>query len=217
MSLDTVAEDVKEEAREDAEEIRTEGERRAEEIVDAAEADAEEIIDDREAEIDDRIARERERTLSSAKLEAKQQRLEARRDALEDVRGDAEDAIADIGGETRADLTRALLDDAATEFEGRSVRVYGRAEDATLLEEVLADYEGFEYAGEYDCLGGIVAESDSSRVRVNNTFDSILEELWDDELREVSTRLFENGEGRGESASESGDVAGVDTGTTGGS
>ena len=207
MSLDTVAEDVKEEAREDAEEIRSEGDRRAEEILEAAEADAEEIRSDREAEIDDRIARERERTVSSAKLEAKQKRLETRRDVLEDLRADVEDAIASIDGETRRDLTRALLDDAATEFEGRSVRVYGRAEDEALLEEVLTDYESFEHAGEYDCLGGIVAESDSSRVRVNNTFDSILAELWDDELREVSTRLFEDSR----SGSRSSDI--TDTGT----
>jgi len=38
---------------------------------------------------------------------------------------------------------------------------------------------------------GVVAESDTSRVRVNNTFDSILESVWDDELKNISERLFD--------------------------
>jgi len=36
-----------------------------------------------------------------------------------------------------------------------------------------------------------VVESDASRVRVNNTFDSVLETVWEDQLKDVSTRLFE--------------------------
>ncbi|OYR79833.1 V-type ATP synthase subunit E, partial [Halorubrum distributum] len=39
--------------------------------------------------------------------------------------------------------------------------------------------------------GGVVAESDTSRVRVNNTFDSVLESVWDDELKNISERLFD--------------------------
>jgi V/A-type H+-transporting ATPase subunit E len=206
MSLDTVAEDVKEEAREDAESIRSDGERRAEEIVAEAEDDAEEIVADREEEVERQVAQERERTLSSAKLEAKQKRLEARRDVLEDVREAAAEEIAAIDGDTRSDLTETLLADVAAEFgERANVRIYGRADDESLFEEVLADYDNYEYAGEYNCLGGVVAESETSRVRVNNTFDSVFADVWDDELKQVSDRLFENGEG---------DIdAGVDAGT----
>ena len=192
MSLDTVVEDIREEARARAEEIRAEGEQRAERIVADAEADAEEIRAEAEREVERQIEQEREQTLSSAKLEAKQARLEARREVLGRVREETEAAVADIDGETREELTRALLDAAATEFEGiDSVRVYGRAEDEALLESILEEYEGFEFAGEYDCLGGVVVESDASRVRVNNTFDSVLEEVWEENLREISDRLFE--------------------------
>jgi V/A-type H+-transporting ATPase subunit E len=192
MSLDTVVEDIRDEARARAEEIRNEGEQRAESIVADAEADAEEIRAEAEREVERRIEQEREQTLSSAKLEAKQARLEARREVLQEVHDEAEAAIGSLGGETREELTRALLDAAATEFEGAdSVRVYGRAADEALLESILEEYEGFELAGEYDCLGGVVVESDASRVRVNNTFDSVLEEVWEENLREISDRLFE--------------------------
>ena len=192
MSLDTVVEDIRDDAHARAEELREEGEARAEEIVSEAEADAEELVAEAEREAEQEIKQEREQRLSSAKLEAKQARLEARREALQDVREGVKEAVAGIDGEEREELTRALLDAAATEFENAdSVQVYGRADDADLLESVLADYDGFELAGKTACLGGVVVEAEGSRVRVNNTFDSVLDEVWEENLREISDELFE--------------------------
>jgi V/A-type H+-transporting ATPase subunit E len=192
MSLETVVEDIRDEARERAKEIRADAESRADEIVAEAEADADEIVAEAEADVEAEIAQEREQKLSSAKLEAKQMRLEARRDALQSVRSTVEDRIAAIDGDEREELTRELLDAASTEFgDGDDVRVYGRADDEALLSDILDDYDGYEYAGEYDCLGGVVVESDASRVRVNNTFDSVLEDVWEDNLKAISARLFD--------------------------
>jgi len=192
MSLDTVAEDIREQARARADEIREEAETEADEIVSEAEAEAEEIREEILSDAERQIEQEREQRISSAKLEAKQERLEARRDVLQSVRDDVESAIAEMDGEEREELTRALLDAAAKEIEdGASVDVYGRADDKELLESLLADYDGFEYAGEFECLGGVVVESNESRVRIKNTFDSILEEVWEDNLREISDMLFE--------------------------
>lgn len=192
MSLETVVEDIRDEARARAEEIREDGEQRAEEIIAEAEQDAEELLSARETQVEQQIDQEREQSLSSANLEAKQQRLEARRDVLETVRERLEEEIASLEGEQRESLTRSLVDAAATEFEDEeSVQVFGRADDEELLTDVLADYEGWSFAGTRDCLGGVVVQSETSRVRVNNTFDSVLEQVWDDELKEISKRLFE--------------------------
>jgi V/A-type H+-transporting ATPase subunit E len=191
MSLDTVVEDIRDEARARAEEIRQDAESEADDVIAEAEADAEDIREQREREVERTIEQEREQKLSSAKLEAKQERLEARRDALEDVRDTVEDEIAGLEGDDREELTRALLDAASTEFEDDDdVSVYGRSEDEDLLTDLVADYDGFAYAGEYDGLGGVVVESESSRIRVNNTFDSVLDDVWQDNLREISDRLF---------------------------
>lgn len=192
MSLETVVEDIRDEARARAEDLRAEGERRAEEIIAEAEQDAEELLEARESQVDQQIDQQREQALSSAKLEAKQQRLEARRDALETVHDQLESEIVAIDGERRVELTRSLVEAAATEFENDdTVQVFGRADDEVLLRDLLAEYDGWSYAGEYDCLGGVVVESDASRVRVNNTFDSVLGQVWDDELKQISERLFE--------------------------
>ncbi|RRJ30770.1 V-type ATP synthase subunit E [Halocatena pleomorpha] len=193
MSLDTVVKDIREEARARADDIRDEAEEEAQSIIAEAESEAEEIVEQREREVERTIEQEREQRLSSAKLEAKQERLEARRNILESVRGSIESELAALEA-NREELTRKLLADAAEEFDSdAAVDVYGRADDAELIESILEDeaYDGFTDAGEYDCLGGVVVESDSSRVRVNNTFDSVFEDVWDDNLREVSERLFE--------------------------
>ena len=191
MSLDTVVEDVRDEARARAEEIREAAESEADEIVAEAEADAERIREERLAEVDRQIDQEREQTLSSAKLEAKQERLGARRDVLEDVYDDVEAAIEGLDDDRRRELTETLLDATLAEFDDdEEVAVYTRAEDVDLVEELVEDRNA-AVDGEIDCLGGVVAESDTSRVRVNNTFDSILESVWDDELKNISERLFD--------------------------
>ncbi|WP_138007688.1 V-type ATP synthase subunit E [Halalkalirubrum salinum] len=192
MSLETVVTDIKTEAEARAEEIREAAESEAESIVEAAESDAEELLEEREAAVERQIAQEREQTLSSAKLEAKQARLEARRNVLEEVRETVESRLMSLDSDDREELTRELLDEAAEEFEDvNSVSVYCRADDTELLEEILADYDGFSIAGTRECLGGVVVESDESRVRVNNTFDSVLEDVWDDNLKTLSDILFD--------------------------
>jgi len=192
MSLETVVEDIRDEARARAEKIQADGEERADGIIAEAEADAAEIREEREAEVEREIAQEREQRLSSAKLEAKQARLGARRDVLEDVHDDVEAAIADLEGDRREELTRELLAAAAEEFGDNELRIYGRAEDQSLIEDILTEYDDATFAGERECLGGVVVESEASRVRVNNTFDSVLESVWEENLKAISDRLFDD-------------------------
>lgn len=189
MSLETVVEDIREDARAEAEAIVEAAEDRADDIVAAAEAEADDIIEEAERAVERRIERERDQRVSSANLEAKQARLETRRDLLESIREAVESRIASLEGDRRESLTRQLLEDAAAEFE--TAEVYGREGDAALIESLLADRDGFEYAGAVDCLGGVVLESEASRLRVNNTFDSILDDVWEAELKTISERLFD--------------------------
>jgi V/A-type H+-transporting ATPase subunit E len=190
MSLETVAEDIREQARARAEEIREQAESEADEIIAEAEADADQIREQRLDEVERTIEQERDQRRSSAKLEAKQARLEARREVLQSVREEVESEIAAIEGEQREELTRALLEAAMTEFEGEA-EVYGRPDDRELLDGLVEEYDDLSYGGEYDCLGGVVVESEQSRVRVKNTFDSILADVWEENLREISTKLFD--------------------------
>ncbi|PSQ40355.1 V-type ATP synthase subunit E [Halobacteriales archaeon SW_12_71_31] len=192
MSLDTVVEEIREEAHEEATEIREAARQRADEIVAAAEKEADETVATAETEAESEVEQRRRQRVSAAKLEAKQTRLEARRAALDDVHEQVESAVADLEGERRERLTRALYEAAAEEFDGdERLRVYGREDDHDLLASIAdaADHEA-TVAGDHDCLGGVVVEGEDSRVRVDNSFDSVLADVWEDHLREVSDRLF---------------------------
>ncbi|MBS3760666.1 MAG: V-type ATP synthase subunit E, partial [Halodesulfurarchaeum sp.] len=100
-----------------------------------------------------------------------------------------EEAIADLPTAERESLVRDLLEDAASEFE--EAEVYTRSADTELVTEILAEYDGFELAGETDCLGGVVLEGRDGRLRVDNTFDSVLETVWNENLKALSDVLFE--------------------------
>ncbi len=192
MGLDTVEEDIREEARAEAAEIREAAEERAATILEEARVDADATREAAHQAAEDQIQQERERAISSAKLEAKQQLLQARRNVLEEVRGTVEEELAAMEGDRRRELTELLLDAATEEFEDDAhLEVYTRPVDADLVEELLADREGVERGGDVECLGGVLVEGGGGSVRVDNTFDSILDEVWEDRLKDISDQLFE--------------------------
>lgn len=191
MSLDSVADDIREQAREEADEILAEAEAEAESIIAEAKQDAEEIVETREREIERQIAQEREQGLSSANLEAKQLRLRARRDELDNVRDAVSNRIGAIEGDEREQLTAPLLDAALEEFgPDEELIVHGRAEDEDLL-QTLTDDDRLTVGDPVECLGGVIVEGTETNVRVDNTFDAILDDVWDDSLRAISDRLFD--------------------------
>ena len=193
MSLNTVAEDIRAQAQTEAEELIQAAEQEAETLRKQAEREADELREQRLAEAESTIEQEREQKLSSASLEAKQLRLEARRDALADVRAGIETELESIDGGRRRTLTEQLLAETVAEFDAGPIEIYCRAEDQELLEQLTEEYDEKElrYAGNTDCLGGVVAEADSSQVRVTNTFDAVLADVWDENLRETTDRLLD--------------------------
>jgi V/A-type H+-transporting ATPase subunit E len=191
MSLDTVITDITAEAEAEAAAIRESAAEEADEIVEAARDTAADILADAETAVEATIAREREQAIASAKLEAKQLRLGARREVLGEVRSATEAALKAMDGERRERLTRALVEAALEAFDAGELTVHGRAEDEELLAAIIDDHDGVELGTPIACLGGVLVESSTVDVRVNNTFDTILEQMWDREVSAVSDELFD--------------------------
>ena len=191
MSLETVVEDIREKARGDAERILSESDAEGKEIIDKARKEASVNRAVGKEEISRKIELEREQKFSSTNLAAKQKTLEKKRDLLELVRQEIEDEISQIKGKEREELTGKLIESSIKEFIGvKDVFVYGNLEDEKLLKSLLKKHKGVKYGGEYECIGGVVMESESARMRVNNTFDSIIETVWTEELKNISELLF---------------------------
>jgi V/A-type H+-transporting ATPase subunit E len=195
MSLETVVEDIRGKAREDAERILSEADIEGKEIVDKAKKEAAIIKVLGKEEMGRRIELEREQKFSSANLAAKQKTLERKRDLLELVRQEIENEISQIKGKEREELTEKLIESSMEEFKDvKDVVVYCKLEDEKLLKSLLKKHKDVKYGGEYECIGGVVMESESARMRVNNTFDSVIETVWTEELKNISELLFGSGQ-----------------------
>ncbi len=192
MTLESVVEDIREQARAEAEEIRQAAEEEADSILEEAEAEAETIVEEREREVEREVEQLREQQISSANLEAKQRRLAARREALDEVRSAVEAQLIELPDEERRDLTEALLDAALAEFgDEEALVVHGRASDEALLESLTSDDDQLSVGEPIDRLGGVVVEGTETRMRVDNSLDAVLDEVWEDNLRSISDTLFE--------------------------
>tara|TARA_B100000809_G_C15039136_1_gene494888 strand:+ start:131 stop:718 length:588 start_codon:yes stop_codon:yes gene_type:complete len=195
MSLETVVEDIRERARGDAERILSEADIEGKEIVDKAKKEAAIIKVLGKEEMGRRIELEREQKFSSANLAAKQKTLERKRDLLELVRQEIENEISQIKGKEREELTEKLIESSMEEFKDvKDVVVYCKLEDEKLLKSLLKKHKDVKYGGKYECIGGVVMESESARMRVNNTFDSVIETVWTEELKNISEVLFGSGQ-----------------------
>ncbi|MDZ7688954.1 MAG: V-type ATP synthase subunit E [Halobacteriales archaeon] len=189
MGLETVVDDIKDEARTRAEEIVQEAEEEAEEILEEARGESESIKQEERESAEKRAEELREQEISSAKLEARKMRSREQRDLLAELRADVSEELAGTE-EGREEMTRNLLEGAIEELGEDTGTVYSSEGDEELVEGILDDYGGFEYGGTTEVLGGVVVEASDGDVRVNNSFDSVLETVWSGSLKEVSERLL---------------------------
>lgn len=189
MGLETVVDDIKQEARARAEEIVDEAEEEKEDVLSEARDEAESLKQEAKEEAEKEAEALREQEISGAKLDARKMKSSEERDLLADLRADAREELAELE-DGREEMTRSLLEDGIEELGEDEGVVYAAENDEELVEGILGDFDGFEYAGTADVLGGVIVEAADGDVRVDNSFDSVLEAVWNDSLREISTRLL---------------------------
>ncbi|MFP4175017.1 MAG: V-type ATP synthase subunit E [Halobacteriales archaeon] len=189
MGLETVVDDIKQEARARADEIVENAEEERDEVLSDAREEAESIVEQAREEAEKEAEDIREQEVSSAKLEARKMVSREERDLLAELRADARDELAALK-DGREDLTRSLLEAGIDELGDDEGAVYAAEDDEEMVQDLVNDFDGFEYGGTTDVLGGVVVESANGEVRVDNSFDSVLERVWNDSLREVSARLL---------------------------
>jgi V/A-type H+-transporting ATPase subunit E len=189
MGLETVVDDIKQEARARADEIVAEAEEESDDVLSEAREEAETLVEQAREEAEKEAEDLREQEVSSAKLEARKMVSREERDLLADLRADVRDELAALE-DGREDLTRSLLEAGVEELGDDEGAVYAAEGDEELVQDLVDDVDGFEFGGTTDVLGGVVVESANGEVRVDNSFDSVLERVWNDSLREVSAHLL---------------------------
>lgn len=185
MGLDDVLEDVQQRGQRRAEEIRQEADEEAEAILEEAEREAEQTIEQAKDQALADAEPLRRQALLSAEIEAKKQRLEAEREAMDEVRERAREILGDLPEDRRLELIEALVARVTSDLD--DPRIYAAEPDADLVQKVAPErFEGTE-----EIWGGVVAESADGQVRVDYSFETLLDEVWDDHVDEVSGILRE--------------------------
>lgn len=127
------------------------------------------------------VARERAQRIAAAKLQARKLLYESRERRLRGALGGTRDLLADFTGSSGYPPVLKRMVAAASESLGKSVRIMGRAEDASALQKVAG--KSFDPTPQ-PILGGLIAETTDGTRRLNLSFDELLR-LHEDRVREL--------------------------------
>jgi V/A-type H+-transporting ATPase subunit E len=182
MGLENVIEDILQQAKKQVDVINTLADEEVAAINEKAQAKAEKVIKDKQTEVDAQIKRMRIQEISGAHLEVKRAVLNAKKDLLDSVYQSARDSIAAIPTEKNTAMLKAILDKQSSSGS----TVYSNARDAALVREMT----DLTFAGEIECIGGLAIENEDGSVRMDFTFDTILDDVSEQTLKQISDILF---------------------------
>ena len=157
------------EARKESNKLAKESEKKTEEMKEKADSETKRIID----------AMKRQ-ALASGELEIKKMVLEAKKQIIENVFAEAKNRLESLDEKKKEALLKKLLEKSRKELEVEYV--YCSRKDAKLVKGV--------NAGLADILGGIIAENKDKTIRIDYSFETMLEIIKERELQNINKILF---------------------------
>ena len=174
------------------EEIRQHAEAELKATMDQQKAEGLRIVTDRDRRIAEirtssqrateiEVSRERAQRIAGAKLQARKLLYEAREQRLEASLRETRGLLASYTSSAAYPAVLKRMVEVANGSLGRSLRISGRAEDASALAKVAG--KSFDPAPQ-PIVGGLIAETTDKSRRLNLSFDELLR-LREDEVREL--------------------------------
>lgn len=182
MGLDAIVGEIKARGKAEAEKISNETSSEVSKIIAAARATADKNRAEKEESIKKEIDRLRQQELSSANLEVKKAILNARKEILDEVNVATKDAIQKLPAEKNQKLLKSIIE----KNESGNSKIYSRHKD----KQVISKLTKLEYAGEIDCIGGVVVENADGTEVLDFKYDTILKDVSEQSLKQVSDILF---------------------------
>ncbi|MDO9518101.1 MAG: V-type ATP synthase subunit E [Methanosarcinaceae archaeon] len=182
MGLETVVKDIMDVANTEASKINGEADAEVSSILDEARQNAKKIMGDRLVKVEDDIKKLRQQEISSANLEVKRTMLNARKEVLDKVYSQSIEIIKDLPSSKNEELLKAIID----KYQGSGAKIYSNKDSEKLVKKL----SSLIYAGNIDCIGGVVIENEDSTIRLDYTYDVILDSLNDNSMKQISDILF---------------------------
>jgi V/A-type H+-transporting ATPase subunit E len=66
--------------------------------------------------------------------------------------------------------------------------VYSKKADEDIVKSIIG--LSMEYAGNIDCIGGIVVENLEKTIKIDYRFETIMDDLWNRKLKDIADILF---------------------------
>ncbi len=182
MGLDAIIEEIKAKGRAEADKISEETSSEVSKIIAEAEANDAVLKAAKEEAVRKEIDRLRQQEVSSANLEVKKAILNARKEILDEVYENAKESVKKLPAEKNQKLLKSIIE----KNENNNAKIYSKAKDKPVVKKLTK----LEYAGEIDCIGGVVIENADGTEVMDFKYDTILRNVSEQSLKQVSDILF---------------------------
>jgi len=182
MGLEIVIKDIQEGARAEVSRIKAEGDAKASEITNEAKEVQKKMLGDSLAKVEEDLQKLHQQVISSANLEVKRITLNKRKELLDNVYNQTVESIKSMPASKKEELLKHIIN----RYEASGARIYS----SKASEETVRKLSSLTYAGNIDCIGGVVLENEDGTVRLDYTYDSILKNVYERSLKQISDILY---------------------------
>ncbi|MEM0332472.1 MAG: V-type ATP synthase subunit E [Archaeoglobaceae archaeon] len=187
MPLEPVLEEITRKGDELVKKILEEAESEAKSIIDSAKAEANEILRKAREEAEKEAEAIKRQEISSISLEMKRAKLNKQKEIIESVFNILRQRLKEMDQKNKIELLKKLIEKNAKP----GMFVYSSKAEEKLVKDIIKNLKlDLKFAGNIECLGGIILEDPATKIRLNLTFDEFLVSLYEQKLSEVSKILF---------------------------
>jgi V/A-type H+/Na+-transporting ATPase subunit E len=191
MGLESVIEDIQRKGERERDAINAASSVEERQILDEAQKRVEVKRKEAEGEVSRVIQRMEDLELASANLSVKRALLNAQKEVLDQVHAAALRAILGLPEQVHHQILEKLLQQAAQEI--RTGVVTCRARDAPVVKDLIAAspaLSGYRIGPPAEIDGGVVVDSADGNVKIDLTYRTFLDGIWEKELKAASDLLF---------------------------
>ncbi len=182
MGLEGVLREVEARGQREIQGITEAAAREADLILSQAGAEARKILEAAEKAAREEAERMRKAQIPAAELEARRELLRVEREVLRAALARTQERLAALEAE-KSRKWLALLAQRVLKEGGK--RLYGSSRDLAALRGL-----GHPVGGEVKCAGGVAAETGDGTAWIDYTYDTLLETVWRNSLKEIHEALF---------------------------
>jgi len=188
LGLEKVLLDIKKKGSEEAQAIVAEGKNERKRILDETRSSFEKLHIERSEALKSKIEQLWVQETSVAALEAKKKVLLAKQDQLDELYKLVIERLADLPKKENESLLKELLSKASEGFDIGVIHCNER--DVSFIEKNLKG-TGLKVGSTLDCVGGMTVEDPTGSISIDYRYESLLEQMWKDKMKQISDMLFE--------------------------